>query len=268
MRIAACQLSTKANIDENIKQTLAILDRAAASGADVAVLPEYFDYMGDDEGARASAQPVPGPLTDLISAKAREKNMWILAGSMRKKFPGENRCGNTSLLFNRQGEITATYQKLHLYDVDLPGRAVYKESDTVIPGDRITTTEIEGIKCGMSICYDLRFPELFRLQTLGGARILFIPAAFILYTGRDHWEVLLRARAIENQCYVVAAGQVGTYMPGKACNGRSMIIDPWGTVLACAQDTVGLAIADLDFDYQTKIREEMPALLNRRKDIY
>lgn len=268
MRVAACQLNSKSDKEANITTALGLLDRAASYGADLAVLPEYTEFMGDDAGAMAAAESLPGPTTDRIAAKAREHKMWVLLGSMRIAEPGANQCSNTSILFDRDGRIVTTYRKLHLYDVDLPGRVVYKESDTVLAGSDIVTTDIEGVTAGLSICYDVRFPELYRVMTLLGAKLLFVPAAFALYTGRDHWELLLRARAVENQCYVIAAAQVGTYLPGKACAGRSMIIDPWGTVLATAQDGVGIAVADLDFDQLDKVREELPAITNRRPDVY
>ena len=268
MRVVTCQTNSLGDKAANIKTALELLDRAAAQGADLAVLPEYVDYMGDDAGALAAAEAIPGPTTDVFAAKAREHSMNVIVGSMRGKVEGDTRCANTSVLINRQGELTSHYRKLHLYDVDLPGRVYYKESDTVACGNEVVTGEVDGVKIGMSICYDVRFPELFRIQALAGARILVVPAAFTLFTGRDHWELLLRARAVENQCYVIAAGQVGNYLPGKACNGRSMIIDPWGTVMACASDKVGTAVADLDFDYQDKIRAELPALTNRRSDVY
>jgi predicted amidohydrolase len=268
MRVAACQLNSKDNKEENIRVALELLDKAAGYGADIAVLPEYTDFMGDNAGALAAMEQIPGPLSDRIAAKAREHKMWVLLGSMHAGVEGANQCANTSILFDRDGNVATTYQKLHLYDVDLPGRVVYKESDTVVAGTKVVTADIEGIIAGLSICYDVRFPEIYRLQALNGAKILFVPAAFMLYTGRDHWELLLRARAVENQCFVVAAGQVGTYMPGKACAGRSMIIDPWGTVLATAPDTTGVIVADLDFSQLDKIRDELPSLLNRRPDIY
>ncbi|MBD2749174.1 carbon-nitrogen hydrolase family protein [Microvirga sp. BT688] len=268
MRVAACQLNSKDNKEENIRIALELLDKAAGFGADVAVLPEYTDFMGDNAGALAAMEQIPGPLSDRIAAKAREHKMWVLLGSMHAGIEGANQCANTSVLFDRDGNIATTYQKLHLYDVDLPGRVVYKESDTVVAGTEVVTADIEGTIAGLSICYDVRFPEIYRLQALNGAKILFVPAAFMLYTGRDHWELLLRARAVENQCFVVAAGQVGTYMPGKACAGRSMIIDPWGTVLATAPDTTGVIVADLDFSQLNKIRDELPSLLNRRPDVY
>src|SRR5262249_3246765 len=153
------------------------------------------------------------------------------------------------VVFDRTGTLAGVYRKIHLYDVEIPGRVSYHESATVAPGDRPVTITIEGVTVGLSICYDLRFPELYRhLAVPGGAQVLVVPAAFMLHTGRDHWEVLLRARAIENQCYVVAAGQIGDHDPGRTCFGRSMIVDPWGTVLAQAPDTTGVTFADLDFD--------------------
>lgn len=268
MRVAACQLNSKSDKEANVVAALGLLDQAASYGADLAVLPEYTEFMGEDAGALAAAESLPGPTTDRVAAKAREHKMWVLLGSMRIAEPGANQCSNTSILFDREGRIVTTYRKLHLYDVDLPGRVVYKESDTVLAGSDIVTADIEGVTAGLSICYDVRFPELYRILTLTGAKLLFVPAAFALYTGRDHWELLLRARAVENQCYVIAAGQVGTYLPGKACAGRSMIIDPWGTVLATAQDGVGIAVADLDFGQLEKVREELPAITNRRPDVY
>jgi predicted amidohydrolase len=171
---------------------------------------------------------------------------------------------NTSLVFDRDGELAATYRKIHLYDVEIPGRVSYQESRSVAPGTEPVAIDIEGVRLGLSICYDLRFPELYRRLAIAGARVLAVPAAFMMHTGRDHWEVLLRARAIENQCYVVAAGQIGDHDPGRTCYGRSMVIDPWGTVLAQAPDTVGVVVADLDPERLETIRQELPSLANRR----
>src|SRR5207248_2432865 len=171
----------------------------------------------------------------------------------------------TSLVFDRGGELAGIYRKIHLYDVEIPGRVSYRESATVAPGTEPATVSVDGVPVGLSTCYDLRFPELYRhLAVNRGALVLVVPAAFMLHTGRDHWEVLLRARAIENQCYVVAAGQIGDHDPGRTCFGRSMVVDPWGTVLAQAPDTVGVTVADLDFDRLAGIRAELPSLANRR----
>ncbi|MFC4146845.1 carbon-nitrogen hydrolase family protein, partial [Micromonospora mangrovi] len=172
---------------------------------------------------------------------------------------------NTSLVFDRAGALAASYRKIHLYDVEIPGRVSYLESATVAPGDQPVVVDVEGLRVGLSICYDLRFPELYRrLATDGGAHLLVVPAAFMMHTGRDHWEVLLRARAIENQCFVAAAGQTGDHEPGRTCFGRSMVVDPWGTVLGQVPDGPGLSVVDLDLDRLATIRDELPSLANRR----
>ena len=268
MRVAVCQLNSQCDREANLASALHWVEQAAANRADVIALPEYTEYQGPPDEVVARAEVIPGPTSDRFAAKARELGVWILVGSIREAVGDGIRCANTSLLFNRRGELVARYRKLHLYDVDLAGRVSYLESATVAAGSELVTAQIEGITVGLSICYDLRFPELFRLYALAGAKVLFVPASFMLYTGRDHWEVLLRARAIENQCFVVAPGQFGKYPPAGICYGRSMIIDPWGTVLSCAADSVGIAYADLDFARLDTIRAELPALRNRRAEIY
>jgi len=268
MRIAVLQVNSQDNKAENIRVALDLLDRAASAGADVAVLPEYVDFLGPKEAALAAAEPIPGPTSEAFAAKARERGMWVLGGSIRETGDDPGHSYNTSLLFNRQGELVAKYRKVHLFDVEIAGNVSAKESATIAPGCEIITAEIEGHTVGLSICYDLRFPELYRALALKGAEILFVPAAFTLFTGKDHWEVLLRARAIENQCFVVAAGQIGKHEPNAACYGRSMVIDPWGTVLATAPDTVGMALADIDFGQLRRIREQVPSLANRRPGVY
>ncbi len=268
MRVAVCQLNSQDDKKANIEKAVELVRQAAADKADLIALPEYSDYQGPKDGALAAVEAPGGETVRLFSDLARELDVAILLGSVRIGEPGADRCFNRSFLFDKTGREVAHYSKLHLYDVDLPGRITYKESDTVIPGDDVVVAALDGHKIGMSICYDVRFPELYRMQVLQGADIICVPAAFALYTGRDHWEVLLRARAIENQCFVIAPGQIGPYPPSGACNGRSMIIDPWGNVLTCMGDTVGYALADLDFSFQTKTREELPALKNRRDDVY
>ena len=179
--------------------------------------------------------------------------------------PDAARTYNTSLVFDRTGALAATYRKIHLFDIEIPDRVTYQESRTVARGIRAGHgRRSRASPVGLSICYDLRFPELYRQLAVAGARVLLVPAAFTTHTGRDHWEVLLRARAIENQCYVVAAGQIGDHDPGRSCFGRSMVIDPWGTVVAQAPDGVGLAVADLDLERLDPIRQEVPSLANRR----
>jgi predicted amidohydrolase len=268
MRVAACQLSSTADKDSNLGAAMAALDQAAASGADLAVLPECVEYMGTPEGAKAIVEPIDGPSGKMFSDKARQKHMWILAGSIRASHEADGRTYNTSMLFNRDGRRVAVYRKLHLYDVEIPGCVSAKESAVFAGGNEIVNADIDGVNVGLSICYDLRFPELYRLLALRGAKVLLVPAAFTSYTGRDHWELLLRARAVENQCFVVAADQIGSYAPGKASYGRSMIIDPWGTVLACAPDCNDIITADLNLAALDRIRQELPALANRRPDVY
>jgi deaminated glutathione amidase len=268
MRVAACQMNSKQDKAANLASALGLLDRAAEAGADLAVLPEYLDYLGTDEGAVAAAEPIPGGTSESIAAKARSLGIWVLAGSIHARRGADGRCTNTSLLFDREGRTAARYDKLHLFDIGLAGQPSYRESASVEGGDRVVAAGIEGVVAGLSICYDLRFPELYRLHALAGARLLLVPAAFTLHTGRDHWELLLRARAVENLCFVVGAGQVGESVPGKACNGRSMVVDPWGTVLACAPDGVGIVVADLDLERQQRLRAELPSLANRRDDVY
>jgi predicted amidohydrolase len=267
MRVSVCQMNSRADKAANTRVALALLDEAAAQGATVAVLPECLDYMGPDEGVIPNAEELGGPLSSALAAKAKELGIWVIGGTIRIR-DGSDRVGNTLIAYDPSGARVATYAKLHMFDITIPGQVDFLESRTIRPGREVITADIAGVTTGLSICYDLRFPELFRLQALAGAKILFLPAAFTAFTGQAHWELLLRARAVENQCFVVAAGQYGEYLPGKASFGHSMIIDPWGTVLACAPDGVGVTTADLDLDQLDKVRRELPALHNRRPDIY
>jgi predicted amidohydrolase len=263
VRVAVCQLNSRDDRELNVEVARALLDQAAAGGADLAVLPEYTDYLGPAQGA-----PPPGPLDGDYPAAfadaAKELGIWVHLGSFHEAGPS-GRSYNTSVVFDRTGNVAASYRKIHLYDVEIPGRVSFHESATIEPGTQPVVVDVDGVGVGLSICYDLRFPELYRrLAVAGGARVLVVPAAFMLHTGRDHWEVLLRARAIENQCYVLAAAQIGDHEPGRTCFGRSMVIDPWGTVIAQSPDTVGVIFADLDLDRLATIRAELPSLANRR----
>jgi predicted amidohydrolase len=268
MRIAVLQVNSKDDKDTNVREALRLLEVAAERGADVAVLPENVNYLGPKEGLLRAAEEIPGPTSETFAAKARELGVWILAGSIPEVSEYADHNYNTSLLFDRQGEIVARYRKIHLFDVEISGNVSAQESATVAPGEDVITADVEGHTVGLSICYDLRFPELYRELALRGAEIVFVPAAFTLYTGKDHWTTLLRARAIENQCFVVAAGQIGAHEPNMSCYGRSTIIDPWGTVLAQAPDGVGIADAVLDLDRVAEVRRQLPSLANRRPDVY
>ncbi|SDT67935.1 carbon-nitrogen hydrolase family protein [Actinoplanes derwentensis] len=263
MRVAVCQLNSREDRARNLAVARDLLERAAAGGAKFAVLPEYVDFLGRSADA-PKPEPVDGEFADFFAGAARELGLWVHAGSFHETGPDSGRTFNTTLLFAPDGERVAVYRKIHLYDVEIAGRVSYQESGTVAPGDRTVVAEVAGVPVGLSICYDLRFPELYRSLAIAGAKILVVPAAFMLHTGRDHWEVLLRARAIENQCYVLAAGQIGDHEPDRTCFGRSMIVDPWGTVVAQAPDIAGVTFADLDLDRLEKIRVEVPSLANRR----
>jgi predicted amidohydrolase len=263
MRVAVCQLNSRGDRVANLKVAVELLEEAGAAGADLAVLPEYTDYLGPADGEPAP-EGVVGAYSACFAEAAQRLRMWVLAGSFHENGPDPGRTFNTSLLFDRAGTLAATYRKIHLFDIDIPGRVAYQESARVAPGAEVVIADVDGVRVGLSICYDLRFPELYRRLAIGGAQVLLVPAAFTAHTGRDHWEVLLRARAIENQCYVVAAGQIGDHEPGRSCYGRSMVIDPWGTVIAQAPDTVGVAVADIDLAREARIRQEVPSLANRR----
>jgi predicted amidohydrolase len=263
MRIAVCQLNSRDDRAANLKVARELLDRAAAGGADLAVLPEYTDHLGPAATA-PGPEPIDGEYVGFFAAAARELGMWVVAGSFHETGPDPAHTYNTTPVFDRGGNLAGSYRKIHLYDVEIPGRVSYRESASVAAGSEPTVIDVDGTPLGLSICYDLRFPELYRALADRGARIVVVPAAFMQHTGRDHWEVLLRARAIENQCYLVAAGQIGDHDPGRTCFGRSMVVDPWGTVVAQAPDAVTVAFADLDFERLDRIRLELPSLANRR----
>jgi deaminated glutathione amidase len=263
MLVAVCQLNARDDRAANLAAARGLLGRAAQAGAELAVLPEYVDYLGPGAGL-PKPEPVDGEFAAFFAAAARELGIWVHAGSFHEAGPDADRTYNTSLIFNPGGELAAIYRKIHLYDVEIPGRVSYHESRSVAPGTEPVVTEIAGVPTGLSICYDLRFPELYRQLAIKGAKLVVVPAAFMMHTGRDHWEVLLRARAIENQCYVVAAGQIGDHDPGRTCFGRSMIIDPWGTVIAQAPDTTGIVTAEIDLERLEEIRTTLPSLANRR----
>ncbi|MGC4786175.1 carbon-nitrogen hydrolase family protein [Micromonospora zamorensis] len=264
MRVAVCQLNARDDRKANLAAAEVLLERAAAGGADIAVLPEYVDYLGPAAGL-PEPEPVDGEVGSFFAGIARRLGIWVVAGSFHEAGPDPEHTWNTSLVFDRTGALAASYRKIHLYDVEIPGRVSYRESASVAPGVQPVVVDVEGLRVGLSICYDLRFPELYRLlATDGGAQLLVVPAAFMMHTGRDHWEVLLRSRAIENQCFVAAAGQTGDHEPGRTCFGHSMVVDPWGTVLAQVPDGPGVSVVDLDLDRLAAIRAELPSLANRR----
>jgi predicted amidohydrolase len=261
---AAVQMTSTADAERNLAAAEGLVEEAASRGAGLVGLPENFAFL------RAEGQPVPeaqaldGPWVSRMSGLARRLKITLLLGSLPERVPAESRVRNTSLLLGPDGRTLAVYRKIHLFDIDLPGMEHLKESRSVVPGDEVVVAEAPFGRIGLSICYDLRFPELYRELTRRGARILAVPSAFTERTGKAHWEVLLRARAIENLAYVLAPAQVGTHAPGRASHGQAMIVDPWGAVLAQAPEGEGLALAELDFERQDRIRRELPALLHAR----
>ncbi len=267
IKVAAIQIDSRQDREANLAALEHWILAAAADGAKLIVTPEYSDVRGDANALQAAASAVPGPVSEHIATLAQRTGCWIHLGSMHERLPGETRLGNSGITFAPDGGIAARYRKVHLYDAVVNGKP-YRESADFAPGDSLHTVDAAGLNLGLSICYDLRFGELYRTLRARGANVLLVPAAFNVHTGRDHWETLLRARAIENQCYVIAAAQIGGPGPALPCLGRSMIIDPWGTVLACMPDTTGFITAELDTERVAGLREALPAWEHRRTDLY
>lgn len=263
---AAVQMASGEDKERNLETAERLVREAAERGARLVALPELFNCLGRKEQVIRAAEPVPGPTSRRMGDLARRLRITLLAGSLCERAEGRNRVFNTSLLFDESGALLARYRKIHLFDVNLPGRVSYQESSWMAPGRDVVSADTGHGRLGLSICYDLRFPELYRRLVRQGCRILLVPSAFSLPTGRDHWEVLLRGRAIENQAYVIAPNQCGQHTPGFATCGRSVIIDPWGIPLAVAPDGEGVVLARLDICRQETIRWELPALSHRRLD--
>lgn len=266
--VGLVQANSQDDPQANLDEVLAGIDRAARMGAQFVSLPETWNYLGEKDGEVAAAVTIPGDLTDALAEKARQQGIWLHAGSVIERVDGQHRFSNTTLVFDPRGEVVARYRKIHLFDVDIEGQASFRESDTIAPGDEVVTFDMDGTRVGLAICYDLRFPELFRKMTLAGAEIIMLPAAFTLMTGKDHWEPLIRARAIENTVFMVAAAQVGPHPPGRMCYGRSMVVDPWGVVLAQAGDIPTVITATLEMDEISRVRGQIPSLNNRMPDLY
>ena len=267
-RVAACQMISTPRVDDNLHIAEKLVTEAARQGAQMVGLPEMFNLLADDEAMAAGAEGEDGPTGQLLRSKARQHGLYIHGGSIPTVIPSSDRIGNTTLVFDPEGAIIARYQKIHLFDIHIEGQRSYQESARVAPGDEMVTFETEQGNFGLTICYDIRFPELYRALTLAGAQVIFHPAAFTLYTGKDHWETLIRARAIENQVYMVSPAQIGSHGNGKQCYGNTMIVDPWGTVLARAPERECVVVAEVDYAAQDKVRAELPALKHRRPAVY
>lgn len=269
LSVAAVQMSSGANKDENIAAAVALVRVAAQRGATYIQLPEYFNFLGPARGYLDAAESIPGPTTSTMSELAVSLGVSIHLGSLVEQSLVSGKVFNTSVLIDPTGRIAATYRKVHLFDVDVPGALTHKESEVIVAGEELALVVVDGVRLGMSICFDLRFPELYRELSIAGAQVLCVPAAFNASTGRAHWETLIRSRAIENHAFVVAAAQSGTTAEGIATFGHSMIVDPWGEVIAeSALNAPEVLVANLDLDQVSKRRAQIAVLELRRPNVY
>jgi predicted amidohydrolase len=281
--VGAVQMTSSEDVAANLESARGLVRQAASSGALLVGLPENFAYLGNDRDHRlAIAETVPdpgtaaaseraaaGPILGAMQELARVTGTWLLLGGFpergrEQEQEKQKKIRNSAVLLDPSGAVVSVYRKMHLFDVDVPGGRRFRESEAIEPGEAPVVAETPWGGLGLSICYDLRFPELYRALTAGGARILAVPSAFTVETGKDHWHVLLRARAIENQAYLLAPAQFGAHGPTRSSYGHALVIDPWGVVLAECGDHEGVALARLDFDYQDRVRAALPALRHRR----
>jgi predicted amidohydrolase len=268
LRVACVQMTSGPDKPSNLEAGARLVRDAAAKGAELVVMPEKWNAIGPPDVLHAAGEPLDGGATvDAMSSWAREHGIVLVGGSITERREGREKLSNTSVVFDRDGSVVAVYRKIHLFDVDVGGH-VYRESDAEEPGDEVVVAEADGWKVGLSVCYDVRFPELYRILALEGAELVTVPANFTLYTGKDHWHLLLRARAVENQLYVAAAAQFGEPWPGKPSYGRSLIADPWGIVLAEAPDEETVIVADVDRTRLEEVRAKLPSLRNRQAAAY
>jgi predicted amidohydrolase len=264
MRVAVVQLTSTDDLGANLAAARRWVGEAAERGAEFVALPENFAYLRREGLPIPCAQGLEGQIVGTLRELAREHRIRILGGSFPEAIPGDARVYNTSVLVGPEGEIEAVYRKIHLFDVDLGEGAAYTESATIAPGKEIVVAQTACGGIGLSICYDVRFPELYRAMATQGARLLCVPSAFTPQTGKDHWEVLLRARAIENQAFVVAPAQCGRHSEERVSHGRSLIVDPWGLILAQAGDRPAVISAECDLEELERVRQRLPALKHRR----
>jgi predicted amidohydrolase len=267
MRVAAIQLNSSDEVDRNLEGAEQLVRSAAAAGAELVVLPEKWSALAPGAVLRELAEPLDGPIVTACREWAGELGVSLVAGSFSERVPGRERLANTSVLIDAGGEIAAVYRKIHMFDVDVGGVA-YRESEHEQAGEEIVSAKAGPLDVGLTICYDLRFPELYRILALRGATAVTVPSAFTTATGRDHWQILVRARAIENQLFVIAANQTGRAAPQFDSWGHSMIVDPWGRVLAAIDEGEGHVVADLDLEDLAAIRERLPSLASRRAAAY
>jgi predicted amidohydrolase len=273
--VGAVQMTSTADVDANLKRARELVRQAATAGALLVGLPENFAYLGNDRDHRlaiAETLPLPGtsvdddgprPILGAMQELARAAGTWLLLGGFPERTAGK-KIRNSAVLLDPSGAVVSVYRKMHLFDVDVPGGRSFRESEAIEPGAAPVVAETPWGGLGLSVCYDVRFPELYRALAAGGARIIAVPSAFTVETGKDHWHVLLRARAIENQVFLLAPAQFGVHGPNRSSYGHALVIDPWGVVLAECGDHEGVALARLDFDYQDRVRAALPVLKHRR----
>ncbi|MEW6622678.1 MAG: carbon-nitrogen hydrolase family protein [Bacillota bacterium] len=259
---AAVQMDSREDKEENLKEAAGLIDEAVSKGAKLIVLPELFNYLGPGMADWEHAEAIPGPSTEVIAGKAKQHGVYIVGGSILERVEDSKKTYNTSAVFAPSGEIIALYRKIHLYDVDVEDGPKSLESKYRLPGRETVCTSTSLCTLGLSICYDLRFPELYRSLSAKGAQVITASAYFARGTGKDHWELLVRARALENQAYMIAANQIGLKKPFEA-HGHSMIVDPWGRIIAENKQGVGITLAEIDLNYLIKVRTELPALKHR-----
>lgn len=270
LTVAAIQLSSQDDVAANLAQCRHWVERAAQAGAKLVVLPENFAFFGADASRLGISEPLlasgseVAPIQRALSELGRELGVTVVGGGMPTQSPDAGRPYNTAVVFGPDGRLAAHYHKVHLFDVALSDGSVLRESSKTAPGETLTTLGVQGFQVGLSICYDVRFPELYRGLIDAGAEVLLVPAAFTLHTGKDHWTPLLTARAIESQAWVIAAAQWGSHPGGRRCYGHSMVIDPWGAVVAQCPDRPGFALATIDHEYQKQVRASVPSLQHRR----
>ncbi|AGK55340.1 carbon-nitrogen hydrolase family protein [Bacillus sp. 1NLA3E] len=268
LKVSMIQMQVTNQVEENVNKAIELIIEAGKSDPDVIILPENFHMMGRKDEFFETAETLDGPTLTRLRELAKELGTYIVAGTMRLRFPETEKLKNICCVINPEGEIQDMYNKIHTFNAQVGGRT-YSGRKLEEAGDEIVVTSIKGIPVGLSVCFDLRFPEMFRILALKGAKVILVPAIFMLHTGKDHWEVLLRARAIENQVYIVAPATYGTFPPHNEWSyGRSMVVDPWGVVVAQASDKTGVITVDLDLDWLEDVRKRVPTLSQRRPDVY
>lgn len=268
-KLAVIQLNSSDSVDNNLAESRRWLEAAAKAGAQLAVLPENFAWMGDEADSVGMAEEFgAGTIQDFLAEVSKSLGLWVVAGSLKLRVAGSNKVTNTQLIYDEKGDCVARYDKIHLFDAEVAKGEAYRESDTIVPGSGLVVCESPCGRLGASICYDLRFPVLYQALADRGAELVVAPAAFTYTTGKAHWEVLLRARAIENQMYIAAAAQTGTHANGRATWGHAMIIDPWGKVVGDAGEAPGFVLAEIDLTLLAELRRNMPVASHRREMLF